>query len=213
MAMYAAQITREPDPLNVRRRGPFTYDDFCALVPDGQKGDLIDGVIYVASPENIEANNLLTWLMTVLSLIVDENDLGVIHCSRVACRLDKDNAPEPDLLFLKKSHLHRRKRSEIRGPADLAIEIVSPESVWRDYTKKKELYERFKFPEYWIIDEDLKQVTHLVLGRRRRYREERFTEGVLQSYVLPEFWVRIEWLWAETRPRIIDAIREIMASQ
>ena len=38
--------------------GVFTYDDFCALVHDDQKADLIDGVIYMASPENLEANEL-----------------------------------------------------------------------------------------------------------------------------------------------------------
>lgn len=28
------------------RKGTFTYDDFCALIRDDQKADLIDGVIY-----------------------------------------------------------------------------------------------------------------------------------------------------------------------
>ena len=32
------------------RSGVFTYDDFFALVRDDQKADLIDGVIYMASP-------------------------------------------------------------------------------------------------------------------------------------------------------------------
>jgi hypothetical protein len=28
--------------------GRHTFEEFCRLLPDGQKGDLIDGVIYVA---------------------------------------------------------------------------------------------------------------------------------------------------------------------
>lgn len=213
MATQAARRTKKADPLQVRRPGPFTYEDFCARVSDGQKGDLIDGVIYVASPENLEANDLFSWLFGLLYDFVEWHDSGKVNGSRVACRLDKHNAPEPDILFLRKKNLHRRRRAEIAGPADLAIEIVSPESVWRDYTKKRELYERFRFPEYWIIDEDLKRVTRLVLGARGRFREEQFMQGVLRSHVLPQFWVQVDWLWTKTRPRKIDALREIIASQ
>src|SRR5262249_48495267 len=44
------------------RSGVFTFDDFCLLVKDGQKADLIDGVIYMASPDNTEAADLNVWL-------------------------------------------------------------------------------------------------------------------------------------------------------
>ena len=40
-----------------------TFEDFCFLVKDGQKADLIDGVIYMASPDNLDANRLSKWLI------------------------------------------------------------------------------------------------------------------------------------------------------
>lgn len=42
------------------RIGCYTFEDFCALIPTGQKADLIDGVIYMASPDNTDA--LFMWL-------------------------------------------------------------------------------------------------------------------------------------------------------
>ncbi|MBL8794164.1 MAG: hypothetical protein JNM56_09680 [Planctomycetia bacterium] len=55
----------------VKTRGDsYTFDDFCVLVNGKQKGDLIDGVIYVASPENIGANELFRWLFTVAGVFV-----------------------------------------------------------------------------------------------------------------------------------------------
>ena len=39
-----------------------TFEEFCVLVNEDQKADLIDGVIYMASPENIEANDIFLWL-------------------------------------------------------------------------------------------------------------------------------------------------------
>ncbi len=35
------------------RPGFFTFDGFCTLVSADQKADLIDGVIYMASPEGL----------------------------------------------------------------------------------------------------------------------------------------------------------------
>lgn len=42
-----------------------TFDEFCELVEDGQKADLIDGAIYMASPDNTDANLVNGWLFTV----------------------------------------------------------------------------------------------------------------------------------------------------
>ena len=56
------------------RSGVFTYDDFCALVHDDQKADLIDGVIYMASPENTEAHDLFGWLYTIMRLYVRKRE-------------------------------------------------------------------------------------------------------------------------------------------
>jgi Uma2 family endonuclease len=136
------------------RSGVFTYDDFCTLVRDGEKGDLIDGVIYLASPENTEANELEVWLLTFMSCFVRRRKLGKVFVSRVAYRLDKNNAPEPDSGFVSNANAHRIKRGQVEGPPDLAIEIVSPESVDCDYNKKRVQYEQFGVPEFWIIDQE-----------------------------------------------------------
>ena len=36
-----------------------TVKDFYRLVPDGQKADLMDGVIYIASPDSIQNDNIV----------------------------------------------------------------------------------------------------------------------------------------------------------
>src|SRR5262245_6313681 len=95
------------------RSGVFTYDDFCALVHDDQKADLIDGVIYMASPESLDTNELFLWLSTVMHLYVRKKRLGKIFGSRVACRLDDKNSPEPDILFVSNEHRERIKRRAV----------------------------------------------------------------------------------------------------
>lgn len=200
-------------PITVPRRnrsGPITFDTFCSMVPDGQKADLINGVIYMASPDNTDAGDLFGWLFTLLYDFCERYDVGKVYGSRIAFKLDDKNSPEPDIAIVRKDHLERVERGHVLGPADLAIEIVSPESVERDYEKKRNLYEKFKFSEYWIIDEELQRVTLLRLGARE-YKEVRPRKGVLVSKVLPGFWLRPEWTWQQPRRRKADVLAEILA--
>src|SRR5438128_728768 len=123
------------------RNGHFTFDDFCLLVKEDQKADLINGVFYMASPENLGANKLFLWLAGLIDDFVLERALGEIYGSRVAFWLGDTNSPEPDIAFVRKSRLHLAHRGFFGGAPDLAMEIVSPESVDRDYEKKRLQYQ------------------------------------------------------------------------
>jgi Uma2 family endonuclease len=87
-----------------------TFEDFLALVPDGQKADLLNGVIYVASPDNADANDLSVWLSIVLGSYIEARDLGKLNTSRFAYRLGDKGGPEPDLGFVSKARLGERRR-------------------------------------------------------------------------------------------------------
>jgi len=187
-----------------------TFEEFCFLVKDGEKADLIDGVIYMASPDNTDANELQGWLATILSLFLDEVDLGKLYTSRVAFRLAKRNSPEPDIAFVKKQRLHLVKRGHVEGPPDAAIEIVSPDSIQRDYLKKRRQYQRFKVPEYWIIDEVRQRVVMLRLGEDGKYHQVKPKNGELHSEVLPGFWFRPEWFWQQPLPKKTKILQEIL---
>jgi Uma2 family endonuclease len=192
------------------RAGCFTYDDFCALIREDQKADLIDGVIYMASPDNTDANDLFCWLLTLMHIYAEEKRLGRVFGSRVACRLDDRNAPEPDVLFVRHEHDDRVHRGGIEGPPDLALEIVSPESVERDYEKKRKQYQHFGVQEYWIIDEEEKSVLLLRRNRRGRYQEIPPRRGIFRSEVLTGFWLDPSWLWPPRPPRLA-IIQQLLA--
>ena len=194
-----------------KRSGSVTFDEFCALVREDQKADLINGVIYMASPENTDANDLVGWLYWLMSAIVEELDLGRVFFERVAFRLTDLDAPEPDIAVVRKKNLHRVKRGRIDGPADAAFEIVSPESVERDYHDKRALYEKHRVREYWIVDEELRKATVFRLDSKGKYREIKRRNGVLHSVALPGFWLRPDWLWQSPRPKKMTILRKILA--
>jgi len=195
----------------ITKMAPYTFEDFCVLVKDDQKADLIDGVIYMASPDNTDANRLFMWVGGLVDLFAEETDQGEVFGSRVACWLDDKNAPEPDILFVRKKRRHQVKRGHVRGSPDAAWEIVSPESIDRDYIKKWKQYERARVPEYWIIDELQQKVILLRLNKQGKYREVAPRNGELHSQVLKGFFLRPDWLWRKPLPKKTKILQEMLS--
>jgi Uma2 family endonuclease len=187
-----------------------SFDDFCLLVHDGSKADLIEGVIFMASPDNTAANRLNGWFYALMKHFARQQDLGEVFFSIVAFRLDDRNAPEPDIAFERKERLHLVQPGRVNGPPDLALEIVSPDSVDRDYHWKRAQYEHFGVEEYWIVDELKEKITLLRLQRDGRYREVRRRKGALHSRVLPGFYLRPQWCWERPLPDELKLLREML---
>jgi Uma2 family endonuclease len=206
----AERATKRADTAAVPEPAKYTFDDFCVLVKEDQKADLIDGVIYMASPENLDANDRFMWLGFLMNGFAGKTDQGKVYGSRVAFRLGDVGGPEPDLAFVKKDRLHLRRRGFFQGPPDLAVEIVSPDSIERDYELKRAQYEAAGVSEYWIVDEFERKVTLLRLAANGKYREVKARKGELHSVVLRGFWLRPEWLWQEPLPLHLDILQELL---
>ncbi len=210
VAPSAARAVRRTNRLpELVREGEITFEDFVEIIPDGQKADLLDGVIYVASPENTDANRIDVWLTVLIAGYVEAKQLGQVFVSRVAYRITDKRGPEPDLGFLPKDREGARRRGFIAGPPALAIEIVSPDSVYRDYVQKRRIYEDAGVEEYWIIDPDQKRATFLC-RHKGRYRERKPVKHIWRSEVLPGFWLDVRWLWSTKRPRAFDVLSNLL---
>ena len=194
------------DDLLPVRRGDITFEEFVEMVPDGQKADLLDGVIYMASPDNTDAAKLNIWLGMIIGSFVELNELGTVYFSRVAYRLGAKRGPEPDIGFVPKELGSTRRRGYIDGQPALAVEIVSPDSVGRDYIQKRAIYESGGVREYWIVDPDEKRATFLV-HRRSRFEAIKPKNHLFSSEVLPGFRLDVRWLWTGPRPRTHDVLR------
>ena len=76
---------------------------------------------------------------------------------------------KPDLLVMKPEHRLERQAIKLGAPApDFIAEVVSPGNVssdnyLRDYVWKRQQYQEWGIPEYWILDAHRKQVTVLAL--------------------------------------------------
>jgi len=192
-------------------RQTVTFNEFMELIRDDEKADLIEGVIYMASPDNVEHNEDLAWLAKLLGVFAEMAGLAgiTITVNRVAYRLSPNEAPEPDIAVLLPEHRDRVRKGYVIGPPDIAIEIVSPSSVDRDYKMKRRQYEKGGVREYWIFDPDEKRSTFLV-REGDRFVEVPTPDGVFASRVLPVFRLDTRWLWQQPRPPTIPLVQAMI---
>ncbi len=115
----------------------------------------------------------------------------------------------PDILFVANENLARLRNTYLDGPADLAVEIVSPDDPDRDYVDKFQEYQTGGVREYWIIDPQRQEAHFYQLGQDNLYQEITVgDDGIYRSAVLPGLWLRVAWLWQEPLPDVLAVLRE-----
>ena len=123
------------------------FDDF-----DDAYYELINGYITKKSAPRPQHQNISMNLSLQLGSYIKTKKLGKLFTSPIDVFLDDFNAFQPDLVFISKENQHFITNYGIMGVPDVIIEIISPSSVLRDRIDKKNVCERLKVKEYWIID-------------------------------------------------------------
>jgi len=148
-------------------------------------------------------------LSSVLSIYVQVRGLGVVITPPFQMKLTRSGR-EPDLMFVAREHLGRLRDTYLDGPADMVVEIVSPESVRRDRVEKYYEYQVDGVEEYWLIDPRRERAEFYRLGEEGRY-EEVFAgrEGVYRSKVIAGLWFRGEWRCRKRCPPAAEVLLEM----
>ena len=205
-----AELLTKPLPIRKRVDERLTFDQFCDMVDEDQKAHLINGVIYMESPASTLHENLFGFLHFILMGYVSRRKLGIMLGSRTAVRLSEYLGPEPDLIFVSDARRHIVQEQFIDGAPDMIAEIVSPGSRRLDRVEKKELYAEFGVREYWLID-PFQQTAEFFYNQNGRWQEKPVDEkNVFYSNVIPGFWFRLDWLFAEELPDGLDVLDLIL---
>jgi Uma2 family endonuclease len=131
-----------------------TVDEWDLLPDDGNRYEIIEGSVYMASHPNITHQIVVGKALARLANYLDENPIG-LAVTTPGVIFDRHNGVIPDVVYLSNEKCQTLiYGGKIHGPPDLIIEILSPgkANTERDRVTKLRLYERFGVPAYWIID-------------------------------------------------------------
>jgi Uma2 family endonuclease len=200
---HTAAIT---GPIQVTEK--ISYEEFLQKYMD-KHAEWIDGEVITLMTASDRHQDLVRWLITIMSLFIEAHDLGALRPAPFNMRLPHlKRGREPDILFVAKERLSIIQPTYLSEPADLVIEIVSPESVSRDRGKKFVEYEAAGIREYWLIDPDRQQAEFYQLTADGHYRPATLDdEGLFHSTVLPDFWLKGTWLWQEPLPKVLEVAK------
>ena len=188
-----------------------TYEEFLAWVPEGTHAEWVDGEVYYMSPVSTVHQRLLLFLSSVLGAFAELHKLGVVLTAPFQMKISPQSpGREPDLLFIAAENLERLKENRLDGPADLVVEIISPESGPRDRGDKFYEYESGGVPEYWLLDPGRQHAEVYLLDSQGRYRTVfQGRTGRLESAALKGVWVEAGWLWQDPLPSVLGTLREL----
>jgi len=204
-ALLNKPFTRQKPP-----REKLTYAEFCARIHE-QKADLIEGEIIMASPARIKHEDEVDFWKYVLKKYAQKRGLGKVMGSRVAMKVSDHDAPEPDIMFVKKERLHLLGETEIFGPADLVVEFISPGSRRVDFVDKRELYANYGVLEYWLVDL-YKQQAFFWKNVNGIWEDLPLDDnGIVRSEILTGYWLRGDWFFAVEELDEMEILETILA--
>jgi Uma2 family endonuclease len=209
--MAATQPTADFDPptsykpLSDRK---LSEEEFVAWCDEDVKAEWVDGEVLVAAPATYVHANLTSFLVCVTAMFVEDHDLGEVFGWQLMTRLSPRIRRVPDLMFVAKDRLQYLRMYHLEGPPDLALEVVSRDSVDGDWREKYYDYQAAGVREYWVIYPAHQRVEayRLVDGA---YQSIPHDQGRVASSVLAGFYLREEWLWRAELPKVSEALQEI----
>lgn len=182
---------------------------------DVKKAELIEGVVYVASPlrftNHAEPHG---WTITWLGLYqasTPKVKMGI----EPTVRLDLDNEPQPDgVLFIDPIAGGQAQLSTddyIVGAPELVVEIAASSAAY-DLHDKKNAYRRNGVPEYlvWQIYEN--KVDWFQLHEGEYILLEPDPEGVVRSHVFPGLWLAVTALLEGKIAQVLSVLQQGLSS-
>ena len=141
----------------------WTFDELAAeLTESNQPMELWDGELIMSPAPSFYHQEIVARFYEKLKERVTRNRAGKVVFTPIDMILSSRRVTQPDVLFISSSRLHIIQ-DQVRGPADLVAEVISPGSRHRDRIEKRDLYEQHGVKEYWLIDPEAQTVEVLFL--------------------------------------------------
>jgi Uma2 family endonuclease len=184
-------------------------------MPDVKKVELIEGVVYVASPLRFEPHaephgDIIGWLWNYKIATP-----GVRLGDNPTVRLDLDNEPQPDAVLLLDAPLggqsYLGEDGYIEGAPELVVEVAAS-SAAIDLGDKKRAYRRNGVQEYLVWQIFDQRLDWFYLKQGDYFSLAVDEDGVIRSQVFPGLWLAVNELLAGNMIQVLAVLQEGLAS-
>jgi Uma2 family endonuclease len=204
----AQQLTKSTKP--GERLPTMTYEEFLAWAGEETRAEWVDGEVIPLEMPNTIHQEIILFLARLMAQYAELLGLGEVLIAPYNMRLvPVRSSRQPDIIFVGREHSDRITEERLEGAADLAVEVISADSVTRDRRDKLLEYQQAGVAEYWIVDprERRQSVVPYRLSDRGVYELIPLDEhGRLKSVVLPGFWLDPKWLWQKPLPKPLEVL-------
>ena len=132
-------------------RGNFTYEDLRHTPDDGKRYEVLEGDLIVSPSPKVKHQEIVLRVTRLLDQ-ADRAERGRLLLAPMDVVLSHRDVVEPDLVFIAKDRLGIITEDNVQGAPDLVVEVISERSRKRDAITKRDLYERYGVPFYWLVD-------------------------------------------------------------
>lgn len=187
-----------------------SFEDFLAWSDEDTHAEWVNGALEMPSPASARHQQILFFLAQVVAAFLKVRPLGTLLEAPFLMKLAQ-SAREPDLIFIAADHLDRLTPTYLDGPADLVVEVVSPESAARDRGEKFYEYQAAGISEYWLIDPRSDHAEFYQLNAKGIYEVVPLdADGKYHARALPGLELRETWLWQDPLPDPDDALLDML---
>ncbi|MEV4894517.1 Uma2 family endonuclease [Nonomuraea sp. NPDC055795] len=139
--------------------GGWTSDDLDLLPQDGPNGELdlfkrvelIDGALILMSPQRRFHERVISSLRSLLTAQAPES-LAV--ATQMDIKINTRQRPCPDVVVIDAAADSDSATSYPSGAVHLVVEVVSPESQYRDREVKPRMYADAGIKHFWLVEEE-----------------------------------------------------------
>lgn len=178
---------------------PLTFEDYLTH-DDGtdNRYELVDGQLILMTPPRIEHLLIADFIDSALKAEIQRLDQPWLAFREAGVRTGFNKSRLTDLCIVTREQARELlgQTAVFRTPPRLIVEVVSPESVTRDYRYKRSEYAAIEVLEYWIVD-SLKAKVTLLRWEEGLYEETVLTgDQAIASSTFPELNLTVSHILA-----------------
>jgi len=179
--------------INLTFEDYLNYDD-----GSGFHYELVDGRLELMNPPTIQHFLIVDFLDTAFKAEIKRLSLPWLTFRETGVRTGRNKSRLTDLSVVTQEQAREliNVSAVFESPPLLIVEVVSPDSIKRDYRYKRSEYAALEVPEYWIVD-PLEAKISVLLLEEGFYEEMVFTGNEqIVSRTFPEIAIAVDGVFS-----------------